>query len=260
MPLHVPHVIELVKSTCGAFPDTPAAIVFETSFFARLPEREWRYGLDPQTMESQALRRFGFQGIYHEAACMDAVRRWARLIRACCRSALSRVPSWPHALGRWPVVVTGGTTPAEGLPGETCCGDLDPSVVLRIAQDHAGGPEEASHVLTRSSGLQGLAGCSVSLAELLASTDLHLQLAQEVFLHAVLRACGAGIAAMGGLDAIVYSGRYATSGNALHGWLNQRLEPALRRVTPHLIYTRSLAQHLRDMVRVMAREGCEDSR
>lgn len=263
-PLHVPQVIELVHSTREAFPDAPMALVFETSFFARLPEREWRYGLDPETVESQSLRRVGFQGIYHEGACIDAARRLGmpqpRILSIC----LEPRPELAACLGRWPVVVTGGTTPAEGLPGETCCGDLDPSVVLRIAQDLGGGPEEASHVLTRHSGLQGLTGRPLSLADVLTDRDrdrdTQRQLAREVFLHAVLRACGAGIAAMGDVDAIVYSGRYATSGTVLHTWLNQRLEPALGRTIPSLIHTRSRAQHLRDIVRVMAREDGRGTR
>ena len=206
------------------------------------------------------LRRVGFQGIYHEGACLDAARQLGisqpRILSIC----LEPRPELAACLGRWPVVVTGGTTPAEGLPGETCCGDLDPSVVLRIAQDLVGGLEETSHVLTRHSGLQGLTGRPVSLADVLTRSDPQLHLARELFLHAVLRACGAGIAAMGDVDAIVYSGRYATSGTALHAWLNQRLEPALGRTTASLIHTRSRAQHLRDIVRVMAREDSRGTR
>ena len=153
------------------------------------------------------------------------------------------------------MVVTGGNTPIEGLPGETTCGDLDPSVVLKLAHDTRWGPEEASRILTCESGLRGLVGRAVSLEELLGSTDDELQLARDLLRHCVLRACGAGIAAMGGLDAIVYSGRYAASGTSLHTWLSQRLARVTRSEIPHLIHARSLFQHLDDIVRVMRLEA-----
>ncbi len=85
-------------------------------------------------------------------------------------------------------MVTGGSTPAEGLPGERSCGDLDPSVVLKLADDGDWGPEGTSHLLTCESGLRGLAGRDVSLAEALESPDGELQLARDVFLHCLLRA------------------------------------------------------------------------
>jgi acetate kinase len=253
-PLHLPGLIELVKSLRGVFPGIPVALVFETSFFANLPARERWYGLDPEMMETQALWRLGFHGIFHDAACLETARQLGsqhpRLLSIC----LEPRAELAACVGRRPVMVTGGNTPIEGLPGERSCGDLDPSVVLKLAHDTRGGPEEASRILTQESGLQGLAGRYVSLADVLQSSDDDLQLAKEVFLHGVLRACGAGIAAMGGLDAIAYSGRYAESGAVLHAWLNQRLARATHSNTPHFIHTRTLFQHLRDMVRVMALE------
>jgi len=152
------------------------------------------------------------------------------------------------------VMVTGGSTPAEGLPGETSCGDLDPSVVLKLAGDGDWGPEGTSRLLTCESGLRGLVGRDVSLAEALESPDGESQLARDVFLHSLLRACGAGIAALGGLDAIVYSGRYASSAAVLHDWLNQRLKQTIRRDTACLVHSRTLHQHLRDIAYVLVRE------
>ncbi len=254
-PLHVPHMVRLAKAARSAFPQTPVALVFETAFFVPLPERERRYGVDPELAGSQPLRRFGFHGIFHEAACRDAARSLEvpepRILSIC----LEPRPELAACHGRQPVMVTGGSTPMEGLPGETSCGDLDPSVVLKLADDSRWGPEGTSHLLTRESGLSGLAGRSVTLAEVLQSTHGDLQLARDVFLYCVLRACGAGIAALGGLDAIVYSGRYASSAAPLHNWLNGRLRETLRRDTPSLIHSRTLPQHLRDIAYVLAREN-----
>ncbi len=255
-PLHVPHLIQLVKAARRAFPQTPVVLIFETAFFVSLPEREQRYAIAPELLDSRPLRRFGFHGIFHEAACLDAARELgspdSRVLSVC----LEPRPELAACRGRRPLMVTGGSTPAEGLPGETSCGDLDPSVVLKLADDGHLGPEGASHLLTCESGLQGLAGRDVSLAEVLECAHDELQLARDVFLHCLLRACGAGIAAMGGLDAIVYSGRYADSAVVLHEWLHERLKRSTGRDTACLVHSRTLAHNLRDVAYVMAREDC----
>jgi acetate kinase len=254
-PLHLPRLVELVKAMRSTFPNTPVALVFETSFFVNLPPRERWYGLDPELMESQAVRRFGYQGIFHDAACRDAARQLRLSLPRVLSVCLEPRPELAACQGRRPVVVTSGNTPVEGLPGETTCGDLDPSVVLKLACDTRWGPEEVSRILTCESGLRGLLGRDVSLAELLRSTDDELQLARDLFGHCVLRACGAGIAAMGGLDAIVYSGRYAACGPVLHAWLSQRLSRATRSEIPCLVHARTLFQQLFDIVRVMRLEA-----
>jgi acetate kinase len=253
-PLHVPHLVRLVQATRRTFPQAPLVLAFETAFFVPLPERERRYAIDPELLDSRSLRRFGFHGIFHEAACMEAARELelpdSRVLSIC----LEPRPELAACRGGQPVMVTGGSTPAEGLPGETSCGDLDPSVVLKLADDGHLGPEGASRLLTCQSGLLGLTGRNVSLAEVLASADDELQLARDVFLHCLLRACGAGIAALGGLDAIVYTGRYANSAAVLHEWLNERLKQTTQRDTTSLVHSRTLAQQLRDIAYVMVRE------
>lgn len=253
-PLHVPCLIELTKSLRAAFAGTPVVLAFETSFFVGLPARERWYGLDPEMMASQSLRRYGYHGLYHDGACIDVTRRLrarpARVLSVC----LEPRPELAACLGRRPVMVTGGNTPIEGLLGETTCGDLDPSVVLKLAHDTQWGPEETSRVLSTESGLRGVVGRPITLAELLADDGADLELARELFLHSLLRACGAGIAALGGVDAIVYSGRYAQSGAAVQAWLGPRLRRATGIETPDFLHTRTLCQHLCDIVRVMARE------
>ena len=254
-PLHVPRLVQLVEAVRRKFPETPVVLAFETAFFVPLPERERHYGLDPELARSHSLRRFGFHGVFHEAACLEAVRTMgspqARLLSIC----LEPRPELAACRGRRPVMVTGGSTPIEGLPGETSCGDLDPSVTLKLADADGLGPEGASRLLTGESGFRGLAGRNVTLAEVLESTDDDLQLAREVFLHALLRAAGAGVAALGGLDAVVYSGRYASSASLLHLWLNGRLNQTLGCNTSCLIHEHTLPQHLCNIAYVMVREN-----
>jgi acetate kinase len=114
-------------------------------------------------------------------------------------------------LGTRPVMSTGGASPLEGLPGQHICGDLDPGVILHLARSLNWAPEKIGDVLMNSSGLSALADREVTIAEVLSATDPGLLLARDVLRYRLLQACGAGIAALRGIDAIGYSGRFSSS-------------------------------------------------
>ena len=249
----MPRLIELLESLRRAFPQIPQVLVFETSFFVELPARERRYALDPELLQAKSC---GATATTASCTTPRVCRRFATGNADCpasCRCAWNRAPNWPPA-GRRPVMVTGGNTPIEGLPGETTCGDLDPSVVLKVAHDTHWGPEETSRILTSQSGLLGLTGQSLSLAELFTSAEERWQLPRDLFRHSLLRSlrrrdCGARRV---GRHRVLWpscGGRRVASRVA-------RPAPgrALRFEPPHLIHTRSLCQLVRDSVRVMAAE------
>ena len=226
-PLHLPSSLVLTECCRRVFFGAPIIWVFGTSFFTDLPAREYLYGLDPQLVESMKLRRFGFNGIYHESAChwvrlrmRERQGRGALKILSIC---LEPRPEIAAVIGNHAVMVTTGATPLEGIPGQTSCGEIDPSIVLDFSQKLGWGPEKINTTLTRQSGLQGLVGEPVLLGEALTSTDPKFELPRDILQYHILQACGAGLAAMGGLDAVVFSGRYADAGNHLGIWLNERL-------------------------------------
>ena len=226
-PLHVPPVIRLAECCADVFPGAPVAFVPETGFFAALPEREHSYGLDAGVMLAMNLRRYGFHGIFHEAACAWMARRARNEGIAGSQRILSIVlePKLEAAavIGGRPLTVTGGATPLEGLPGETSGGDTDAGIVLAVAREMGWGAEQINAALTRESGLYGLAGRRITFPYLFDSNDETLEPVREIVRYRLLLACGSGIAAMGGLDGIVFSGRYATLGERLRPWLAGRL-------------------------------------
>ena len=120
-------------------------------------------------------------------------------------------------------MVTRGATPLEGLPGETACGEIDPSIVLILAEKLSLGPEQINNVLTRESGLLGLTGKRTNLKEIFTSKAAEFQLPREMMQHRILSACGAGMAALSGIDEIVFSGRFAEIGEILGPVLVQKL-------------------------------------
>lgn len=226
-PLHLPRLLRLVEDLEPLFPKAAIVLLAETAFFADLPAREARYGLNPDLMNELSLRRYGFHGLYHEAAAAHVtVRRRQKALNAPVRLlsiCLEPRPEIAAIMDHRPIMVTGGASLLEGIPGETTCGEIDPSIVLTLAQKLRWGPEQIDQVLTKQSGLLGLVGRLTSWNQLFGSDEPELAQVRRMVEHHFLRACGAGMAALGGLDAIVFSGRYFECGQVLGPWLQQKL-------------------------------------
>jgi acetate kinase len=226
-PLHIPATLSLLRACQQAFHRIPLVLVFETAFFVDLPPREFRYAIDHKLAQANGLRRYGFHGIMHESVSNQVARQRhemglhdpARMLSIC----LEPQPELAAILGQRPLMVTSGATPLEGLPGQTTCGELDPSIVIMLAQKKGWGPEQNNNLLTRESGWLGITGEHASLENLFQSDKPEFQLAREMFKYRLLQACGAGIAAMGGLDVIAFSGRHASVGVNLGMWLQEKL-------------------------------------
>ena len=77
-PVHLPSILNLVCHLQDDFPGVPVILAFETSFFVDLPEREYAYALDCGAAELPSVRRYGFHGLYHEAACAHMIHKWRR--------------------------------------------------------------------------------------------------------------------------------------------------------------------------------------
>ncbi|MCD6365744.1 MAG: acetate/propionate family kinase [Planctomycetes bacterium] len=226
-PLHLPQVLATIAEVAAIWPKVPLFLVSDTAFFADLPAREYTYGLDPTLAARFGERRTGYHGLFHEAACRFMRRTLrspepGRIISIC----LEPKPEAAAVLNGRPVMVTSGATPIEGLPGETMCGDIDPSIVLILAEKLDYGPEHINDILTQESGLRGLVGRKVKLGDVLNHNKPAYRQAREVFSYRLLLACGAAVAAMSGVDALVFSGRYAEAARNIAPWLISRLHRA----------------------------------
>jgi acetate kinase len=122
-----------------------------------------------------------------------------------------------------PVMVTSGATPLEGLPGDHISGEIDPAIVSLLEAEHDYGPEQINAMLTQHSGIRGLTGEKYGLRDVFLRSGEEEMKAREIFLHRLLLATGAGLAAMGGLDAVVFSGANAGLAVHLRPWLESRL-------------------------------------
>lgn len=237
-PLHIPAVIRFAESCRTVYPATPVFLFFETAFFSKLPARERKYAISPNIIPGYDIERRGYHGLLHESSCRMASRNF----RACGNDDPARVMSIcldtrseaSAVFGFRPLTVTAGVTPLEGLMGDRSCGDIDPDILVRIAEHYHYGPEQIDRIVTEESGLTALMDRPVTLPEVFADPSPEATAAREVYYYKLLQACGAGLAAVGPFDYIVFSGRYCDVGHALGPRLAERIglmtggDPAVR--------------------------------
>ena len=209
-PLHQPKALAALAAVTAAVPDVPAVASFDTAFHATMPEAAATYALPAPWRQRWDLRRYGFHGLSHAYATRRAGEllgvepKDLRLI-TCHLGAGASLAAVRNGRS---VDTTMGFTPLEGLVMATRSGSVDPGLVLWLA-DHVGmPPAELAATLEHRSGLLGLAG-TADMREILAGAEggePRARLALEVYLHRLRREIAAMTAALGGLDAIVFTG------------------------------------------------------
>ena len=208
-PLHNPHTLKWVEA-CDELlgPEVAQVGVFDTAFYADLPDRARIYALPQELAAEQGLRRFGFHGIAHRALW----RRWEGLHPH--RQGKGRVISLQLGAGcsvtatvdGRPLDTSMGFSPLEGLVMATRCGDLDPGVVIYLVRALGLTPDQLEELLNRRSGLLGVSGVSADMRELLASREPAAHRAIDLYCYRARKYLGAYLAVMGGADAIVFGG------------------------------------------------------
>jgi len=209
-PLHNPANLAAVRAARGALPGVPHVAVFDTAFHARLPPHAYLYGLPPSFARERGVRRYGFHGTSHDYVS----RRAARMLGAL-RGDLKIVTLHLGNGASAAAVANGvsvdtsmGFTPMEGLLMGTRSGDIDPGVLLHLLRGGLG-VDEVDDLLNRRSGLRGMSGVSNDMRDVRAAADAgndDAAAALAVFAHRVRKTIGAYAAAMGGIDAVVFTG------------------------------------------------------
>jgi acetate kinase len=200
-PLHNPANIVGIQAVAAMAPDLPQYAAFDTAFHATNPEVATTYAL-PRAERDRGLRRYGFHGISYAALVRILQGRGdvpARLL-AC---HLGNGCSMAAIMNGRSVASTMGYSPLDGLTMGTRAGGIDGNAVLRLAEVY--GPARAGEVLNRESGLLGLGGFS-DLRALHAAGTAEARFALDHFVYWAVRHAGSMIAAMGGLDTVVFTG------------------------------------------------------
>ncbi len=212
-PLHNPNNVRGIaaaRELCGG--GIPQVAVFDTSFHHSIPEQAYLYAIPYHLYRRHRVRRYGFHGTSHRYVAFRyrALRQLSReqtniitlhLGNGCSAAAIKAGSSVDTSMGM---------TPLEGLVMGTRSGDLDPAIVGVIARKEGMSASEVDTLLNTQSGLLGVSGLTNDMRELQAELKEHddrrVRLAVEIFCYRARKYIGAFLAAMGGADAIVFTG------------------------------------------------------
>ncbi|NLW17669.1 MAG: acetate kinase [Firmicutes bacterium] len=209
-PLHNPPNIMGIEVAQKLMPNVKHVGVFDTAFHQTMPDYAYLYALPYELYEKYRVRRYGFHGTSHkyvaERAAAVLGRPLSELKVITCH--LGNGASVTAVDGGKSVDTSMGFTPLEGLIMGTRCGDLDPAVVTFIQEKENLTGEEVNNLLNKKSGVLGISGVSSdfrSLEEASEAGNQRATLAMEMFAYRVRKYIGAYAAAMGGVDAIVFT-------------------------------------------------------
>jgi acetate kinase len=211
-PLHNPPalaVIAAVRARLGR--TTPVVGVFDTAYYAGLPEAAWRYAIPGRWHRDFGVRRYGFHGTAHRYLCRAARARVpaGRPTGRVISLQLGRGCSVTATRGDSAIATSMGFTPLEGLVMGTRCGDLDVGALLYVMERTGMSAADMHRELNTASGLLGLSGRTADMRELLLLEqrgDAGARLAIEIFCRRARHYLGAYLSELGGVDVIAFGG------------------------------------------------------
>ena len=204
-PLHQPPALRAIRALQARLPELPQVACFDTAFHRTQPEVAQAYAL-PRSLSDQGIRRYGFHGLSYQYISQTLPqflgdKAGGKVVVA----HLGNGASMCAMKGQRSMATTMGFTALDGLLMGTRCGNLDPGVVLHLIEQTGLSPAEVSDLLYKHSGLLGVSGLSSDLRELLDSDAPSAQEAIELFVYRAVRELGSLVAALGGLDALVFT-------------------------------------------------------
>jgi acetate kinase len=205
-PLHQPHNLAPIRAIAAEVPGLPQVACFDTAFHRAQPPLAQAFALPPSLTE-RGVRRYGFHGLSYEYVAgalpaVDAAAARGRVVVA----HLGNGASMCAMHGGRSVASTMGFTAVDGLMMGTRTGALDPGVVLYMMDELGMDARAIENLLYRESGLLGVSGVSSDMRTLLASDDPRAAFAIDLFCYRARRELGSLAAALGGLDALVFTG------------------------------------------------------
>ena len=228
-PLHNPVNVAGIREMQRLFPAVPHFAVFDTAFHHTLPSYAYLYGLPYELYEEKGVRRYGFHGSSHSYVALRAAqflkRRPNQLeLISCHLGNGSSLCAIDHGRS---VDTTMGFTPAEGLIMGTRCGDLDPGVIAFLERNEGMTAGQWEDLINRKSGLLGLSGVSSDMREVQHAADAgnaRALTALKAYCYRVRKYIGSYVAAMGGLDAVLFTGGIGQGSDVVRALALQGLE------------------------------------
>jgi acetate kinase len=230
-PLHQPHHIAAIRAVANAAPQVPQIACFDTAFHQTQPALAKQFAL-PRELTAKGIRRYGFHGLSYEYI-VSALPEIApecigkRIVVAHLGNGAS-LCAIEHGRS---IATTMGFTPLDGLVMGTRTGLLDPGVILYLLQQEGMNAAEIEKLVYEQSGLLGVSGVSSDMRELLANERPEAKEAIDLFVYRIARELGSMAAALGGLEALVFTGGIGEHAPQIRArvcrdaeWLGIRLE------------------------------------
>ena len=232
-PLHQAHSLHPIRAIMERMPEVPQVACFDTAFHRSNPPLAQMYAL-PTALTEAGVRRYGFHGISCEYICSVLPERDLRA--AMGKTVVLHLGNGSSmcaiARGR-SIASTMGFTAMEGLPMGTRCGSLDPGVILFLLEQGKLDVRAIERTLYSESGLLGVSGVSSDVRALLASNEPGAKLALDLYVYRIGRELGSLAAALGGLDALVFTAGIGENAVAIRervcrdaAWLGVELDAA----------------------------------
>ncbi|HVP60517.1 MAG TPA: acetate/propionate family kinase [Myxococcaceae bacterium] len=232
-PLHQPHNLGPIRFLLEQMPALPQVACFDTAFHRVQPELAQAFAL-PKEITDRGVRRYGFHGLSYEyiASALPAVDPRAARGRVVVAHLGNGASMCAMHAGK-SVASTMGFTAVDGLPMGTRCGALDPGVMLYLMDELRMDARAIEKLIYQQSGLLGVSGISSDMRALLSSDAPRARLAVDLFVYRVGRELGSLAAALGGLDALVFTGGIGEHAVPVRervvqgaAWLGLTLDPA----------------------------------
>lgn len=208
-PLHNPANLTGIKACQKIMPDVPQVAVFDTGFHQTMPDYAYMYALPYEYYEKYGIRRYGFHGTSHRFVskkCIELLGNPEHSKIVTCH--LGNGSSISAVVDGKCFDTTMGVTPLEGIMMGTRCGSIDPAIVPIIMKKEGLTPDEMDTVMNKKSGMLGLCGTSDNrtIEARAKEGDERAKLIESMLCHQLTKYIGGYAAAMGGLDAIVFTG------------------------------------------------------
>ncbi|CAG0998828.1 MAG: acetate/propionate family kinase [Rhodocyclaceae bacterium] len=232
-PLHQPHNVAGVRALSALLPGVPQVACFDTAFHMTQPALARRFAL-PRRLSEAGIKRYGFHGLSYEyIARVLPQHLGGKADGRVVVAHLGNGASMCALRERKSVATTMGFTALDGLMMGTRCGAIDPGVLLHLMEFHDLDAAGLTQLLYKESGLLGVSGVSQDMRALLASPAPEAAEAVELFCYRIARELGSLAAALGGLDALVFTAGIGEHAAPVRericrqaGWLGVRLDEA----------------------------------
>ena len=241
-PLHQPHNLAPIRAIMQLAPQIPQIACFDTAFHRAQSNLAQAFAL-PRRFAEEGVRRYGFHGLSYEFLVSRLQERAPELAgRRIVFAHLGNGASLCAVKDGRSVASTMGFTAVDGLMMGTRCGAVDPGVILYMMQRHGMDSAAIENLIYRQSGLLGVSGISSDVRVLRASPDPAAKEAIALFVYRIVRELGSLVAALGGIDGLVFSAGIGEHDAATRvevvensRWMGATLDPARNEKSEGLI-------------------------